>query len=135
MPKQTRTKPVSAAQVRAYAGKAQEYVDAAASEIEAGRFIAATSLAVHACINASDAICGARLGERAAGDSHDQVLALLKTAGKDGIAVEKDLRRVLPLKTKAEYEPDDVAAGVATKAVERAQRCVAIAQTVASLTR
>ena len=29
MPKPTRTKPVSGAQVRAYAGKAQEYADAA----------------------------------------------------------------------------------------------------------
>ena len=135
MPRQTRTKRVSAAQVRAYAGKAQEYVDAAASEIEAERFIAATSLAVHAGINASDAVCGARLGERAAGDSHDQVLALLRTAGQDGIEVEKELRRLLPLKTKAEYEPDDVAVGVATKAVERAQRCVAIAQTVAASAR
>lgn len=135
MPKQTRTKKVSATQVRSYAGKAQEYVDAAASEIEAERFIAATSLAVHAGINASDAVCGARLGERAAGDSHDQVLALLRTAGKDGIAIEKELRRLLPLKTQAEYEPDDVAAGVATKAVERAQRCVAIAQAVAATVR
>ena len=132
MPRPTRTKPVSAAQVRAYAGKAQEYADAAANEIVAGRFIAATSLAIHASINASDAICGARLGERAAGDSHDQVLALLKTAGKDGVAAERELRRLLPLKTMAEYEPDDVAAGVATKAVERAERCVAIAQAVAS---
>ena len=26
-----------------------------------------------------------------------------------------------PLKTKAEYEPDDIAAGVATKAVDAAQ--------------
>lgn len=135
MPKQTRTKKVSGAQVRAYAGKAQEYADAAASEIEAERFIAATSLAIHAGINASDAVCGARLGERAAGDSHDQVLALLRTAGKDGVDVEKELRRLLPLKTKAEYEPDDVAVGVATKAVERAQRCVVIAQAVAASVR
>ncbi len=135
MPKQTRTKKVSAAQVRAYAGKAQEYADAAASELEAERFIAATSLAVHAGINASDAVCGARIGERAAGDSHDQVLALLKIAGKDGVAVEKELRRLLPLKTKAEYEPDDVAVGVATKAVERAHKCVAIAQAVAAAVR
>ena len=37
MPKPARTRPVSAAQVRAYAGKAQEYVDAAVSEIEAER--------------------------------------------------------------------------------------------------
>lgn len=95
MPKPARTRPVSAAQVRAYAGKAQEYVDAAANEIDAERFIAATSLAIHAAINAADAVCGARLGERAAGEAHDQVLALLRTAGKDGLAVERELRRLL----------------------------------------
>ena len=135
MPKPARTRPVSAAQVRAYAGKAQEYVDAAVSEIEAERFIAATSLAIHAAINAADAVCGARLGERAAGEAHDQVLALLSRAGKDGLAVEKELRRLLPLKTKAEYEPDDIGPSVATKAVERAQRCAAVAWRIASTTR
>jgi len=108
-----RTKPVSGARFRAYAGKAEEYADAAASEIEAGRYIAATSLAIHAGINAADAVCGARLGERAAGEDHDQVLTLLRQAGPDGTKVEKELRRLLPLKTKAEYEPDDVAPGVA----------------------
>ncbi len=132
MPKPMRTKPVSGAQVRAYAGKAEEYADAAASEIEAGRYIAATSLAIHAGINAADAVCGARLGERAAGEDHDQVLTLLRQAGPDGTKVEKELRRLLPLKTRAEYEPDDVAPGVATKALERAQRCVAVARTVAA---
>lgn len=132
MPRPKRTKPVSGAQVRAYAGKAEEYADAAASEIEAGRCIAATSLAIHAGINAADAVCGARLGERAAGEDHDQVLTLLRQAGPDGTKVEKELRRLLPLKTKAEYEPDDVAPGVATKATERAQRCVAVARTVAA---
>lgn len=123
-----RTKPVSGAQVRAYAGKAEEYADAAASEIDAGRYVAATSLAIHAGIYAADAVCGARLGERAAGEDHDQVLTLLRQAGPDGTKVEKELRRLLPLKTKAEYEPDDVAPGVATKALERAQRCVAVAR-------
>jgi hypothetical protein len=132
MPRPKRTKPVSGAQVRAYAGKAEEYADAAASEIEAGRYIAATSLAIHAGINSADAVCGARLGERAAGEDHDQVLTLLRQAGPDGTKVEKELRRLLPLKTKAEYEPDDVAAGVAIKAVERAQRCVVVAHSVAT---
>jgi predicted nucleotidyltransferase len=46
--------------------------------------------------------------------------------------VDEELRRLLPLKTEAEYEPDDVAPGVATKALERAQRCVAVARTVAA---
>ena len=135
MPKPMRTKPVSGAQVRAYAGKAQEYADAAASEADQGRFIAATSLAVHAAINAGDAVCGARLGMRASGEDHDQVLALLRQAGADGAKIESDLRRLLPLKTKAEYDADDVAPAVATKAVERAQRCAVIARSVAEATR
>jgi hypothetical protein len=84
MPKPPRTRPVSAAQVRAYAGKADEYATAAASEVAQGRYIAATSLAIHTAINAADAVCGARLGHRAAGDDHDQVLVLLRQAGRGG---------------------------------------------------
>jgi len=122
---------VSAAQVRSYAGKAAEFSEAAASDLEAGRNIAATSLAIHAGINSADAVCGARLGQRAAGEDHDQVLAMLRQAGPDGLGVAKELQRLLPLKTKAEYDPEDVARSVATKAVERAQRCVAIARRVA----
>jgi HEPN domain-containing protein len=135
MPRSFRTKTVSGAQVRAYAGKAEEYADAAASEIEAGRYIAATSLAIHAGINAADAVCGARLGQRAAGEDHDQVLTLLRQAGPDGAKIEKELRRLLPLKTMAEYEPDDVAPGVASKAVERARRCVTVARAVVTALR
>lgn len=135
MPKQGRTKPVSATQVRACAAKADEFAEAAASDLEAGRNIAATSLAIHAGINSADAVCGARLAKRAAGEDHDQVLALLRQAGPDGAEVERDLRRLLPLKTKAEYEPDDIAPSVALKAVERAQRCAAVARRVASTAR
>lgn len=132
MPRPKRTRPVTATQVRSYASKAQEYAEAATSELESKRYIAATSLAIHAAINAADAVSGARIGQRAAGEDHDQVLALLKQAGPDGANVAKDLRRLLPLKTKAEYEPDAVAPGIAAKAVERAQRCVAIARAVAA---
>ena len=134
MSKPLRTRPVADAQTRAYAGKAEEYADAAASELEAGRYIAATSLAIHAGINSADAVCGARLGKRAAGDDHSQELTLLRQAGPDGATVAKELRRLLPLKTKTEYEPDDVAPGVAKQAVERARRCVGVARSVAAST-
>lgn len=127
MPKPNRTRPVSASQVRSYAGKAQEYFVAAESKLTAGRNIAATSLAVHAGTNSANAVCGARSGSRSAGEDHDQVLALLKLCGSDGLEVEQQLRWLLPLKTKAEYEPDDVPGSVASKAVERAGRCVAVA--------
>lgn len=132
MSRPARTRAVSAAQVRSYLSKAEEFAEAAVSDLEAGRNIAATSLAIHAGINAADAVCGARLGQRAAGQDHEQVLALLSQAGPDGVALAKDLRRLLPLKTKAEYDPDDVAPAVAAKAVERAQRCVDIARRVAA---
>ncbi|MGI8663082.1 MAG: HEPN domain-containing protein [Acidimicrobiales bacterium] len=132
MPRPARTRAVSAAHVRGYVRKAEEYVAAAASELAAGRTIAATSLAIHAAINAADAVTGARLGKRSAGEDHDQVLGLLRDAGKDGAEVERNLERLLPLKTKAEYEPDDIPKAEATRAVERAQRCVAVARAVAS---
>jgi hypothetical protein len=135
VPKPGRTRPVTAAQVHAYAAKSEEFAAAAVSDLAAGRNIAATSLAIHAGINSADAICGARLGVRGAGEDHDQVLALLRQAGPDGAEIERDLRRLLPLKTKAEYEPDDIAPSVAAKAVERAQRCAAVARRVASTTR
>ena len=130
-----RTKPVSAEQVHSYAVKAKEFAEAASSDLAAGRNIAATSLAIHAGINSADAVCGARLGQRAAGQDHDQVLVLLRQAGPDGAEVERDLRRILPLKTKAEYDPDGIAPTIAAKAVERAQRCAAVARRVASTTR
>lgn len=122
-------------QVHSYAAKAEEFAEAASDDLAAGRNIAATSLAIHAGINAADAVCGARLGQRAAGQDHDQVLVLLRQAGPDGAEVERDLRRILPLKTKAEYDPDDIAPTIAAKAVERAQRCAAVARRVASTTR
>jgi hypothetical protein len=127
-----RTRPVAAQQVRAYAGKSREFADAAVSEFEAGRYIAGCSLAVHAGISAADAVCGARVGHRAAGEDHEQVLVLLSQAGPDGDAVARELRRLLPLKTKAEYEPDEIAQAVAAKAVERGSRCAQIAHRVAS---
>ena len=135
MARPLRTRPVTSAQVRAFAAKAHEYVEAAANELEAGRCIAATSLAIHAAINAADAVCGGRVGRRITGEDHDRVLELLKQSGRDGADVARDLRGLLPLKTRTEYEPDLVASGIATRAVERAQRCVGIARAVAAGTR
>jgi len=130
--RQARTRNVSAAQARSYLAKAEEYLAAAENELEAERGIAATSLAIHAGINAADAVCGVRLGKRAAGQDHDQALALLKEAGRDGAELDKDLRRLLPMKTKAEYDPDNIPLSAASKAVGRAQRCVAVARRVVS---
>ena len=92
--------------------------------------IAATSLAIHSAINAADAVTGVRLGRRAAGRDHDEALSLLGQAGADGAEVARHLARLLPLKTKAEYEPDEIPQSAAEKAVERARNCVAVARRV-----
>lgn len=130
MPRQARTRNVSAAQARSYLSKAEEYLAAAENELQAKRSIAATSPAIHAAINAADAVCGVRLGKRAAGQDHDRAGELLKEAGRDGADLNKDLRRLLLMKTKAEYDPDDIPLSASSKAVGRAQRCVAVAQRV-----
>ncbi len=135
VPKRARARPVGAAQARTYVAKAEEYLTAASAELDADRPVAATSLAIHAGINAADAMTGVRLGQRAAGQDHDEALALLRTAGPDGIAVAKELGRLLPMKTRAEYEPDDIPKSDAAKAVERARRIVQIARRVVSTLR
>lgn len=132
MARQARTRNVSAAQARSYLSKAEEYVAAAENELVEERSIAATSLAIHAAINAADAVCGVRLGKRAAGQDHDRAGELLEEAGRDGAALGKDLRRLLPMKAKAEYDPDGISLSAASKAVERAQRCVTVARRVVS---
>ena len=128
---QGRTRTVTAAQVRAYLNKAEEYLAASNAELEAERSIAATSAAIHAAINAADVVTGHRMGHRSAGRDHSQVLPLLQQAGKDGAELAKNLARLLALKTRAEYSPDAVAMPEARRAVERASRCVAIARRVA----
>ena len=130
MARYARTRTVSGAQARSYLSKAEEYLAASESELAEGRGIAATSLAIHAAINAADAVCGVRLGERAAGQNHDGAGELLKEAGSDGAELARDLRRLLPMKTKAEYDPDDIPLSAASKAVGRARRCVAVARRV-----
>lgn len=132
MPKRPRARPVNAAQARAYVGKAEEYLAAAAAELDADRAIAASSLAIHAGINATDAVTGMRLGQRAAGQDHDEALVLVRAAGPDGVEVAKELGRLLPLKTRAEYEPDNIPKADAAKAVERARRVVEVARRIAA---
>lgn len=117
-------------QVREFLAKADEFLLAATTELEAERSIAATSLAIHAGINAADAVCGARLKKRAAGQDHWDTISLLGQAGDDGSRLAKDLQRLLPLKTTAEYEPDDIPLPKASTAVQRAKRCVDVARRV-----
>lgn len=130
MPRPARRKAVTESQTRQYLAKAEEFLLVAEESLAADRRIAATGNAVHAAISAADAVCGIRIRERHAGQDHAQALDLLRHAGPDGAESAKHLSRVLPLKTKAEYDPTDIAKGTASRAVESARKAVTVARRV-----
>ena len=93
MPRETRTRHVSPAQVRSYLSKAEEFLTVARESIDGAHTLAATSLAVHAGISACDAICGARTGQRAAGSDHGQAVAILGQADSTKLGTHQSLYR------------------------------------------
>lgn len=130
MPRASKTAGVTAADVRGYAGKAEEYLEAAEHDLQNSRYNAATSAAVHAGINATDAITGALRGLRSADSDHGRAVDLLGATGKDGKEASKHLARLIPLKTKAEYDAGSVPRPRAESAVQNAARLVEIARRV-----
>ena len=90
--------------------------------------LAATSLAVHAGISACDAICGARTGSTRAPAAI--TVKPSRSSSKRGAKARTRralLTRLMPLKNRAEYEPQDVPKATATRAVDQAERIVQIA--------
>lgn len=83
-----------------------------------------TSLYVLAGIAAADAICGLALGKRAASDSHQEAVALLATATVNGPNYAKDLRRLLGVKTNAQYSADMIGTETASNSRKWATRLV-----------
>lgn len=81
------------------------------------------SLAVLAGIAASDAICGAVLGERAAGESHTEAIALLRRASPD-TNFAAQLRRLIDSKTEVQYSPALITEARAAELLVSARRLV-----------
>lgn len=130
MARTDRTRPVTAAETRAFLTASEEFLASAKRDLSDAWYRAAVSSAIHAGINGADAICGARLAKRSAG-AHDAAARLLELAGADGKAAARHLRRLLARKTKAEYDPEpvsrsaaDASLKAATAIVETARRAV-----------
>jgi hypothetical protein len=126
------TRPASAADARAYLARAAEFLRAAEDSLELNNLIAAAGNAVHAGISAADAIAAARGGsvwkaEHTQGAGH-----LERVAGTDGREAGRHLRRLLPLKNRAEYDPEPVTLAEASAAVQAAQRIIVVADRVVS---
>lgn len=130
MPKPAKTNRVSLADVRAYLRQAEEYLAAAHDGLKLKRYNAATSAAVHAGINATDAICGAALGIRSTSPDHAAALDLLSQAGAEGRKAAASLRRLIPVKSQAEYDPSPVSRSRAAAATRAAERILEIARRV-----
>lgn len=128
VPRRSKTASLTTNDIRAYAAKAEEYLEAAEQDLEDGRYNAAASAAVHAGINAADAITGALRGLRSADADHGRAVDLLDSSGKEGKEASKYLARLIPLKTKAEYDPGTVPPSKAESAVKNATRLVEIAR-------
>jgi hypothetical protein len=126
---QAKTRKASLSDARAHLSKAREYLRAATDSLALDNRVAATGNAVHAGIAAADAIAAGLVGSVWAGE-HSQAPVHLEKAGGDGRQGATQLRRLLPLKTKAEYDPEPIGAGDARAAVKAAERIVAIAERV-----
>ncbi|NYD86373.1 HEPN domain-containing protein [Cellulomonas oligotrophica] len=104
--------------------KAREFLDAADLELHMELHTAAASSAVLAGINAKDAICLRLTGRTGKSDDHRAAVPELAAAGPSGKALESTFRRLLGLKTAAQYQAAPISRTDATKAVEWATRMV-----------
>jgi hypothetical protein len=91
---------------------------------------AAASSAVLAGINAMDSICLQLTGRTGKSEDHRSAVPELAATGPMGKALESTFRRLLGLKTAAQYQAAPIGRTDATKAVEWATRMVDAARDV-----
>ena len=126
--RQTQTRSASAADARAYLDKSREFLRAAEDSLELGNRMAAAGNAVHAGVGAADAITAARAAVVWKGEHSQSPAHLERVGGDDGRKAAAHLRRLLPLKNRAEYDPDPISPAEAKGAVTAAIRIVRIAE-------
>lgn len=113
--------------------KAEQFLDVAETirdlaDDEADVGDAFVTLCILAGIAASDAICCRALGHYVQGDDHNQAIAELAKAGPNGKALSNDLRALLQMKNRAEYEARPVTADQRKRAWRRAESLVEAAR-------
>lgn len=121
-----KTRPLPPEKARIYWEKAERFSHSARAALEARHWDPAVSAAVHAGINALDALCIARLGRRSASDAHDDAVDLLDemstlpAPARDEIA--KHVRALLAVKHLAEYASRLCEESDARQALKHAER-------------
>lgn len=109
------------AQADAYLAAARLVVDDPTDVANPG---VAAALAVLAGIAAADAACCARLSARARGQDHREATALVATVAPHGLAMAKDLGRLLDRKDSVHYGAALISAGEGARMVSWAARLV-----------
>lgn len=132
-----RTRPMSLADARSRAESARRFLEVAreTQTLHEDWTDVMASNAVLAGIAASDAICGCVLRLASSGEDHAQAVELLRTATPEGPAYAKELRRLVEIKTAAQYSPATTSAEVATRSLVWAGRLVEAMEDVLARTR
>ena len=117
-------------QARLHLSKAEEFLQAAETNLDQKLYNAATSDAIISAINAKDAICLALTGHTSKSDNHAEAVPELKRAGPAGADLSTTLNRLLKLKTRSQYAPMSIAPSHADKGVAWAQRMLSGARDV-----
>lgn len=116
-----RTSPLPKAKAVTYFRKSQNFLRAAEAAMGDRNFDAAGLAGVHSVISACDALTVARLGIRSTAQDHQEVLRLLEATGAPN-QVLTQVREVLSMKNKAEYEARELTVLEAQRVVTRAGR-------------
>jgi HEPN domain-containing protein len=125
-------------QANAFLRKAQEYLDSAHDNLDAGRYTPAAGDAIHAGISAKDAMITTLTGAATKGQNHAAAIKELRTAltkRQGATAAEKALRELISAKTDVEYGPALTTAAKAEPLVRRARTLVELAVDVVRLGR
>lgn len=130
MSRQSTTRSASPRDARAYLAKAKEFLQASTDSLGRENFVATAGNAVHAGIAAADAVSAARAGTVWTGEHGQSPSHLEKAGGTDGRQAARQLRRLLPLKSRAAYDPTPTTRAEARQAHQAAERIVAIAERV-----
>lgn len=131
----TKVKTVRSSRTEAslYLGKAEQFLTEAQAAAVASRNDATMLNAIHAAVNAADAVAVALAGIRSADPDHQRAVDLLEEVAGDSPEIRhkaKQLRQLLAKKNAVEYESRRASAKEARDSLERASRVVDWAKVV-----
>jgi uncharacterized protein (UPF0332 family) len=104
-----------------FLGKAVEFLEVAKIALEKDLLSPAVGNAINAGISGADAVCTIKTGEISQGQ-HEDAVEKVRAVDK---AIARNLSRLLHMKTRAQYDPQDPSPKQAKDAVEAADRIVA----------